>query len=158
MHSKNFRPVSPKSRNRRFVDLVALGAVVGLIGLVAPCDSAAQVADRAGAFQASPNAGPGSVIVHPKFGGLIFGFDLDPNGGEGILSEAAEQADVTIIAAVETFDPATGKIIKIVAKTQTQDDFVTLGINGTSVGLVEREHVASTFQVQRTYNVLNPVG
>jgi len=110
--------------------------------------------------ESTPNAlaGAGSVIVHPQFGGIIFGFDIDPNGGEGILSEANEQADGTIIAAVETFDTTTGKIKKVVSKTQTQDDFVTLGITGTSVALVEREHVVSLFNVQRSFNVLNPVG
>jgi len=109
-------------------------------------------------FEASPLAGAGSVIVHPKFGGIIFGFDIDPNGGEGILAEANEQSDGSIIAAVETFDPATGKIIKVIAKTHTQDDFVGLGISGSSVAMIEREHVISLFNVQRTYNLLNPVG
>jgi len=121
--------------------------------------SGSLVAQQAGStFQPNALAGAGSVIVHPQFGGIIFGFDIDPNGGEGILSEANEQADGTIIAAVETFDTTTGKIKKVVSKTQTQDDFVTLGINGTSVALVEREHVVSLFNVQRSFNVLNPVG
>ncbi len=106
---------------------------------------------------ANPEAGAGNIIVHPQFGGIIFGFDIDPNGGQGILSEANEHPNGTITAAVETFDPATGKILKIVAKTQTKDDFVTLGITANSVGLIEREHVISTFNVKRTYNLLNPV-
>lgn len=110
------------------------------------------------AFRANALAGSGSVIVHPQFGGIIFGFDIDPNGGEGILSEAAEQPDGTVIAAVETFDTTTGTIKKVISKTQTQDDFVTLGINGTSVALIEREHVVSLFNVQRSFNILNPVG
>lgn len=118
----------------------------------------AQEVGESSAVQANPLAGAGSVVVHPQFGGIIFGFDIDPNGGEGILTEANEQSEGSIIAAVETFDPTTGKIIKVVSKTQTQDDFVTLGITGTSVGLVEREHVVSPFNVQRTYNLLNPVG
>ncbi len=32
--------------------------------------------------------GPGTTIVHSKFGGQIFGFDIDQNGTEGVLSEA----------------------------------------------------------------------
>src|SRR5581483_2137458 len=126
-------------------------------GLTLQTAFAQEVAEPS-AFQPNPLAGAGSVIVHPQFGGIIFGFDIDPNGGEGILAEANEQPDGSIIAAIETFDPTTGKIIKVISKTQTQDDFVTLGISGTSVGLVEREHVLSLFNVQRTYNVLNPVG
>ncbi len=116
------------------------------------------VADKPATAQPNPQVGAGNIIVHPQFGGIIFGFDIDPDGGEGILSEAAEQSDGTIIAAVETFDPSTGKIIKIVSKTQTKDDFVTLGIVGNSVGLIEREHVVSLFNVQRTFSLLNPVG
>jgi len=91
------------------------------------------------------------------FGGIIFGFDIDPKGGEGLLAEGAEQADGTVIAAVETFDPATGNILKVVTKTQTQDDFVGLGIVGNSIGLIEREHVLSLFNVRRTYQQMNPV-
>jgi len=111
----------------------------------------------AAAQQAIPAAGAGNVIVHGKFGGIIFGFDIDPNGGEGLLSEAVLQSDGTVLAAVETFNPVTGQIIKVITKSQTQDDFITLGITGTSVGLVEREHVISLFNVERTYNRLNPV-
>jgi hypothetical protein len=104
-----------------------------------------------------PNAGGGSIIVQPRFGGLIFGFDIDPNGGEGLLSEAAPQADGSVIAAVETFDPKTGAILKTVVKTHSKDDFVTLGIEGNTVGLIEREHVVSQFDVQRSFEVLNPL-
>ncbi len=100
--------------------------------------------------------GPGKVIVHSKFGGQIFGFDIDQNGSEGLLSEAVAQSSGTL-AAVETFDQATGKILKVVAKTQTSDDFITLGIVGTSVGLVEHEHVKGIYVVKRTYPTLNPL-
>jgi hypothetical protein len=58
---------------------------------------------------------------------------------------------------VETFDQKSGKILNVVTETQSQDDFLTLGVTGTSVGLVEHEHVVSLFNVQRTFNVLNPL-
>ncbi len=119
-----------------------------LVCITADLPASAQSAD------ANAQAGPGNIIVHPQFGGIIFGFDIDPNGGPGILSEANEHPNGTITAAVETFDPATGKILKIVSKTETKDDFVTLGITSNSVGLIEREHVISTFNVQRTYNLV----
>jgi hypothetical protein len=35
-----------------------------------------------------PAVGLGSVIVHSKFGGQIFLFDIDPNENEGILTES----------------------------------------------------------------------
>lgn len=98
-----------------------------------------------------------SIIVNAKFGGEIFGFDIDQNGTEGILSEAQTLSNGNVLAAVETFDQKTGKIIAVLAKTETQDDFVTLGVVGTSVGLVEREHVIQILDVQRTFGVVNPL-
>ena len=108
---------------------------------------------------ANPQARSGNIIVHPRFGEITFSFDIIEMAVFAKASGAKRpESNGTIIAAVETFDPSTGKIIKIVSKTQTQDDFVTLGIVGNSVGLVEREHVVSLFHVQRTFNLLNPVG
>jgi hypothetical protein len=105
----------------------------------------------------SPQSPASPVIVNTKFGGQIFGFDIDQNGTEGILSEAQTLSNGNVLAAVETFDQTTGKIIAVLAKTETQDDFVTLGVAGTSVGLVEREHVIKLFDVQRTFGVVSPL-
>jgi hypothetical protein len=98
-----------------------------------------------------------TVIVQTKFGGQIFGFDVDQNGTEGILSEAQTLSNGNVLAAVETFDQKTGKILTVLAKTETQDDFVTLGVVGTSVGLVEREHVIKLLDVQRTFGTMSPL-
>jgi hypothetical protein len=106
--------------------------------------------------ESKPAAGPGKVIVHSRFGGQIFGFDVDQNGTEGVLSEALFQNNGTVLAAVETFSQSNGKILKVVSETQTQDDFITLGVVGTSVGLVEHEHVKEIV-VSRTFNTLNPL-
>lgn len=108
-------------------------------------------------FQPNSSAGAGKLLVHSKFGGQIFGFDIDQNSTEGLLSEAQTLTNGNVLAAVETFDQKTGKILKIVAKTETQDDFVTMGIVGTSVGLVEHEHEVSFLHVKRTFHVLNPL-
>ena len=108
-------------------------------------------------FEPSSSAGAGNVLVHSKFGGQIFGFDIDQNGTEGVLSESQTLSNGNVLAAVETFDQKTGKILKVVAKTETQDDFVTMGIVGTSVGLVEHEHEVSFLHVKRTFHVLNPL-
>jgi hypothetical protein len=101
--------------------------------------------------------GASHVTVHSKFGGEIFGFDIDQNGTEGVLSEAEALSNGNFLATVETFDQKTGKILKAVTATQTQDDFITLGVVGTSVGLVEHEHVISFLNVQRTFQVINPL-
>ena len=103
-----------------------------------------------------PPVGPGSVIVHSKFGGQIFGFDIDQNGTEGVLSEAHDIAGGNVLAAVETFDQATGKILKVISKTMTKDDYLTLGVVG-GVGLIEREHVQGIFVANRIYQEINPL-
>jgi hypothetical protein len=118
---------------------------------------AAIAQSNVGDLQPKPAIGPGKVIVHSKFGGQIFGFDIDQNGTEGVLSEALFQSNGTVLAAVETFNQGSGKILKVVSETQDQDDFVTLGVVGTSVGLVEHEHVAGFLNVVRTFNTMNPL-
>jgi hypothetical protein len=111
----------------------------------------------AGAQVPGAPVGPGTTLVHSQFGGQIFGFDIDQNGTEGVLSEAQLLSNGNVLAAVETFDQKSGKILKVVSKTETQDDFLTLGIAGTSVGLVEREHVTGIYVTQRIYNEINPL-
>jgi hypothetical protein len=109
---------------------------------------------RAG--QSEPAVGPGSVIVKSKFGGQVFGFDIDPNGNEGILSESMSLPGGRYLAAAETFDQTTGNIIRVVGSTKTQDDFVTLGVFN-SVGLVEQEHVLSFLHLLRTFPIMDPI-
>jgi hypothetical protein len=101
--------------------------------------------------------GPEKTLVHSKFGGQIFGFDIDQNGTEGVLSESQLLSNGNVLAAVETFDQKTGQILSVVSKTETQDDFLTMGIAGTSVGLIEREHVTGGFVTKRIYEELNPL-
>jgi hypothetical protein len=107
-------------------------------------------------FRANPNAGPNDVVVHGKFGGLIFGFEIDPDGTEGLLCEAVPHNDGTISAFVETFDQATGTIIRALAKSESQDDFIALDVAG-AVGLIEREHVRGLFKIQRTFRIIDPL-
>jgi hypothetical protein len=111
----------------------------------------------AAAQATSRPVGSGPVIVHSRFGGQIFGFDIDQNGTEGILSEAKTISGGNVVAAVETFDQTTGNILKVLTKAQTMDDFLTLGVVGGSVGLVEHEHVLGFLKVQRTFGLVNPV-
>lgn len=76
-----------------------------------------------------------SVIVVPKFGGQILGYGIDANGTEGLLSEFVNLPNGNVLAATETFDQATGKILDIISKTETQADTDTQGVFGT-LGLV----------------------
>jgi len=110
--------------------------------------------------KAGNDVGPTSVVVNTQFGGQVFGFDIDQNGTEGVLSEAQTiNAQGKILAAVETFDQATGAIISVAKKLQTHDDFLTLGIVGNSIGLVEHEHEkpGQIYVTKRIYNELKPL-
>ena len=62
-----------------------------------------------------------------------------------------------VLAAIETFDQTTGAIIKVIRMTETQDDFITLGVVGRSTGLIEREHVISFLNVERSFKILDPL-
>ncbi len=110
--------------------------------------------------EADPPSGPTGILVHSQFGGQIFGFDIDQNGTEGILAEAKSLANGNVLAAVETFDQATGDILHVVQLTQpnhAQDDFITMGVVGNSVGLFEHEIVGHEFVSSRVFSVLNPL-
>ncbi len=135
--------------NRWFLWRGAVVALIAVFSLGRPHLGAAQ-ASRA-------PVGPGKIIVHSKFGGQIFGFDIDQNGTEGVLSEAQTLPNGKVLAAVETFDQKSGKILNVVSKIESQDDFLTLGVVGTSVGLVEREHVTGIYVTKRIYEELNPL-
>jgi WD40 repeat protein len=80
------------------------------------------------------------VVVHSALGGDIYGYDVDHDGTEGTLAEAAPHGDGKWDIAIETFDQKTGKIIKVLKQINgTADNFVTLGIFGHGVALFERE-------------------
>ena len=123
--------------------------MMSLLWMGRPALGAAQVAGAP--------VGAGTTLVHSQFGGQIFGFDIDQNGTQGVLSEAQLLSNGNVLAAVETFDQKSGKILKVVSKLETQDDFLTLGIAGTSVGLVEHEHVTGIYVTKRIYEELNPL-
>lgn len=112
---------------------------------------------QTGTFEPSPSAGPGTIIVQSKFGGQIFGFDIDQNGTEGVLTEAKDLSNGKVQAAIETFDQTTGKILNVLQETQDQDDFVTMGVVGASVGLIDHEHEVSFLHLNRIYETINPL-
>jgi hypothetical protein len=91
-------------------------------------------------FQPHPGV-PGSIIVQPKFGGQILGYDIDRNGTEGLLSESVPLSGGESMVAAETFSQKTGAILNVVAKeNQTmRDDYVTQGVFG-GLGLELFQH------------------
>src|SRR5256886_15174121 len=126
-----------------------------LIALFLCSASLSHASDQSG-FQVNPSDQAGDVIVHGKLGGLIFGFEVDPDGTEGLLCEALSHPDGTWSARVETFSQARGRIIRVLARSESQDDFIALGVAG-SVGLFEHEDVRGLFNIKRTFSTINPL-
>jgi len=95
------------------------------------------------------------VIVQPKFGGQIQGYTIDPNGTEGLLSEAFTEPNAkTLIVATETFDQTTGAILDVVAheKGPVSIDYATQEINAPDLGLVLFQEAG-----QNNFLTLNPL-
>jgi hypothetical protein len=133
--------------------VIAASSMFFLASATAVC---AQVTD--GQRGNTREIGGGSIFVNSQFGGSIFGFDIDQNGTEGVLSEGQTLPNGNTLAAVETFDQATGKIVKVVAESDNGfDDYVTHGIVGTSIGVVEHQIVPQLYITKRVYEELSPL-
>src|SRR5579863_2023390 len=76
-------------------------------GNAAPRHTTAPSAVPADEFQANPAVSSGSVIVTPKFGGAILGYDIDRNGSEGLLSEYIALPNGESFVATEIFSQKT---------------------------------------------------
>lgn len=138
--------ITPGTHNPRATEIAALTALVCCVVLVQSRSAAAQGPDSAPASQ-------GSIIVQPKFGGQILGYDLDRNGTEGLLSEFVSESSTTNFVATEAFDQQTGAVIAVIAKqNHTSDDFVTQSINADDFGLVLFQHGGNN-----EYLILNPL-
>jgi hypothetical protein len=133
------------------ISLSACGGSLPAQSPVAPVvQGAANVHRAAGAL------GP---VVTSQFGGEIFGWDMNQNGNDGVLTETVLGS--TTINAIETFDETTGKITKVVQKTQgLNPEPVADVIAGSDVGIVdvERQKIKhSQFQRNDYFDLIDPV-
>ncbi|HEY7995167.1 MAG TPA: hypothetical protein VID24_13220 [Candidatus Eremiobacteraceae bacterium] len=96
-------------------------------------------------------------VIRTADGGQVFGFDVDFGGDDGLLASSQTVSGGNVKSSVETFSQSKGTITKTLARTNTMDDFVDLGIFAGDVGLIEHEHVTGPSQVRRSFHVLNPV-
>jgi WD40 repeat protein len=137
--------MNPKRSSYRLVIAVALFSLC--------CFASAQTS-------VSRPKGPGNITVHTKFGGNIFGFDIDQNGTEGVLADVKSLSDGNTLSAVETFDQKTGKILTVITKKVTPvDDDIVIGIVGTSTAIVEHEHAPCALCLvdKRPYHLISPL-
>ena len=118
---------------------------------------AAMAASSTTSDETSPPPVGKGFVVQDMFGGQIYGYAVDRDGTEGMLSEIVGVGDSLTIA-TETFNASTGTIISVVEmQTETQDNFITLGIFGNHVGLRQDQHVQNGRVASRTYALLNPL-
>ena len=83
-------------------------------------------------------------VISDKFGGLIFGWSIDENGSDGLLSEVTPPSGDPFTSVVEAFDQSTGKITKVIARQRSgatggRELFVD-SILANDVGLIDDEH------------------
>lgn len=102
-------------------------------------------------------------VVQSAFGGAIFGWDINQNGSDGLLTETAFEPSGKFLNGIETFDEPSGKITKIVRKVLTEPsgaEPVVDAIAGNDVGLIDDERdVVRSGQIIRhdRFYEMNPV-
>ncbi|MFZ0681294.1 MAG: hypothetical protein WAM84_00280 [Candidatus Cybelea sp.] len=99
-------------------------------------------------------------VVTSQFGGQIFGWDIDQNGHDGLLTETV-LAGSKVLNAIETFNESTGKITKVVQKTQRLNanvEPVVDAIAGSDVGIIDVERLETNpFERNDYFDLINPV-
>jgi hypothetical protein len=139
----------PSSFSVRIWPYVVAFAVLALVFSTSTELALAQEADQ-------PKAP--TITVQDVFGGQIFGYGVDQLGNEGILSEIVTLPDGKLHIATETFSQTTGKILKVVAqKTETNDNFISWGVLGSHVGLMELDTAPGIFVTKRSFSILDPL-
>jgi len=101
-------------------------------------------------------------VVTSQFGGEIFGWDIDQNGSDGVLTETVLGNTGLVLNAIETFDQTTGKITKVVRKTVRSNadvEPVADAIAGSDVGIIDVAHnyPSRGFIRDDHFAVMNPV-
>lgn len=139
----------------------ALYAVVPILLLTAcqggsPVTSGAALPPSARAETSSGKLGP---VLTTSDGGQIFGFDVNRNGGDGVLGSWSDHQ-----ISVQTFDAKTGKITKTIGvKTghpvAKGDDYVIDGIFAGDAGLVDFQRAGKPgiTPAHDLYHLLSPV-
>lgn len=77
--------------------------------------------------------------------------------GEGVPKfRPNPNAGPSDVIVVETFNQATGRIIRVLSRTNTQDDFIAWSVAG-SIGLFEHKQVRGLFNIKRAFHIIDPL-
>jgi hypothetical protein len=99
-------------------------------------------------------------ILSTKDGGQIYGFDINQNGNDGVLADAATTSQPGVYkVSVQTFDQNTGKVTKTFANyTGKKNSYAVDGIYANDVALVTHFIVPKgSIFAKRKYQTMNPV-
>jgi hypothetical protein len=99
-------------------------------------------------------------VVTSKFFGEIFGWAIDENGTDGVLSEVVGVSQPTYTSIVETFDQTTQKVTHVVRKQASgplgNHELNVDAIAAGDVALIDDEHDHKTLLCKDTYYVMDP--
>lgn len=139
---------------------------IALAALLSGCGAGASVAPAvplgSGAAHRVTNAGTLGPVLTSAFGGEIYGWDVDQNGTDGLLTETLLKPSGAVVNGIETFDETTGRITKVVRKSERANanvEPVAMAIAGSDVGIIDVEHVFFGRGVVRhdRFDLMNPV-
>src|SRR5580698_8577552 len=80
-----------------------IAAKYGFFCLILALFSTAAAFGQANESQSNSFPGAGKLLVHSKFGGQIFGFDIDQNGTEGLFCDAKTLQNGNVLSPLDTF-------------------------------------------------------
>jgi len=143
-------------------------AAFALIAGVAPGSSATLAGSNVREFGRATHSRPLMMrhaiglgpVVTSKFFGEIFGWSIDENGGDGVISEVVGASQPTYTSYVETFDQTSQKVTRVVRKQasgplgnhELNVDAITTG----DVALIDDENDQKNLLRRDTYYVMDP--
>jgi hypothetical protein len=142
-------------------------AFLAVVGLASGCTTGSNLSGlpqgpqigAAGQILGGRLVGPGAVLTS-KFGGPIFGWAIDENGTDGVLTEVTGLSD-PFTSVVETFDQTNAQIVKVVRRQKSgpkgNRELVADAIGANDVGLIDDElrHAGGSFRDK--YYAMSPV-
>ena len=158
---KQSQVTDPVFANRSQTTRPALPSITAFVVVFVSVILGAQSAS-AQTYTALNKVGVGKVLSS-AYGGQIFGFDINENGTDGIITEALSLSNGGLKSAVETFDLKTGKITKIVktlVSPTAGEELFADGIAGNDVALIDEQRATiKNGHVSRDdlFFVMNPV-
>ena len=103
--------------------------------------------------------GPGAILT-AKFGGTIFGWAINENGTDGVLTEVTPPSGSPFKSVVETFDQTTAKVTKVVREQNGDSGNRELNVDAilaNDVGLIDDERHFGKYTRRDIYYLMAPV-